>query len=104
VDVVVATGGNEPARVASALDLLGATGITSVMLEGGPHLAGAFLDAGEVDEARLFVAPMMLGGRGARAPVEGEGVESIADAVSALSVDCEPVDDDLLIIVRLREW
>jgi diaminohydroxyphosphoribosylaminopyrimidine deaminase / 5-amino-6-(5-phosphoribosylamino)uracil reductase len=103
-DVVIATGGNEPTRVASALDLLGAAGITSIMLEGGPHLAGAFLDAGEVDEVRLFVAPMMLGGRGARSPVEGEGAESIADAASALSLRCEEVDDDLLITARLREW
>ena len=57
----VATGENEPARVISALDQLGAR-ITSVLLEGGPHLAGAFLDAGEIDELRLFLAPMLLGG------------------------------------------
>jgi diaminohydroxyphosphoribosylaminopyrimidine deaminase/5-amino-6-(5-phosphoribosylamino)uracil reductase len=49
IEVIVATGENEPARVRSALDQLGAIGITSVLLEGGPHLAGAFLDAGEVD-------------------------------------------------------
>ncbi len=103
VEVAIATGGNEPARVASALDVLGAAGITSIMLEGGPHLAGAFLDAGEVDEVRLFVAPMILGGR-ARSPVEGEGAESIAEAVAALSLRCEEVDDDLLITGRLREW
>jgi diaminohydroxyphosphoribosylaminopyrimidine deaminase / 5-amino-6-(5-phosphoribosylamino)uracil reductase len=104
VEVVIATGGNEPARVASALDLLGAAGIGSILLEGGPHLAGAFLDAGEVDEVRLFVAPMMLGGRGARSPVEGEGAESIAEAVAALSLQCREIDDDLLITARLREW
>jgi diaminohydroxyphosphoribosylaminopyrimidine deaminase / 5-amino-6-(5-phosphoribosylamino)uracil reductase len=104
VEVAIATGGNEPARVASALDVLGAAGITSIMLEGGPHLAGAFLDAGEVDEVRLFVAPMILGGRGAHSPVEGEGAESIAEAVAALSLRCEEVDDDLLITGRLREW
>lgn len=104
VEVVIATGGNEPARVVSALDLLGAAGIGSIMLEGGPHLAGAFLDAGEVDEVRLFVAPILLGGRGARSPVEGEGAESIADAVAALSLQCTEIDDDLLITARLREW
>jgi diaminohydroxyphosphoribosylaminopyrimidine deaminase / 5-amino-6-(5-phosphoribosylamino)uracil reductase len=104
VEVVIATGGNEPARVTSALDLLGAAGIGSLMLEGGPHLAGAFLDGGEVDEVRLFVAPMMLGGRGARSPVEGQGAESIAEAVATLSLRCEEIDDDLLITARLREW
>src|SRR5437660_2807009 len=43
VDVVVAPGENEPARVRSALDQLGASEVTSILLEGGPHLAGAFL-------------------------------------------------------------
>ena len=78
--MIVATGENEPARVRNALDQLGAAGITSILLEGGPHLAGAFLDAGEVDEIRLFVAPVVLGGSSARDPLEGEGVERIAEA------------------------
>jgi diaminohydroxyphosphoribosylaminopyrimidine deaminase/5-amino-6-(5-phosphoribosylamino)uracil reductase len=62
VDVLVASGENEAARVCSALDELGAREVQSLLLEGGPHLAGAFLEAGEVDEARIFVAPMLAGG------------------------------------------
>jgi diaminohydroxyphosphoribosylaminopyrimidine deaminase/5-amino-6-(5-phosphoribosylamino)uracil reductase len=104
VHVLVATGENEPARVRSALDQLGAEGIASVLLEGGPHLAGAFLDAGEIDETRLFLAPLLLGGRTARDPLEGEGVERIAEAQRALSFDCEQVGEDLLVSARLREW
>jgi diaminohydroxyphosphoribosylaminopyrimidine deaminase/5-amino-6-(5-phosphoribosylamino)uracil reductase len=104
VDVIVAPGENEPARVRSALDQLGATGISSVLLEGGPHLAGAFLDAGEVDEVRLFLAPMVLGGKTARDPLEGEGVELIADAQRALTFDCEAIGEDLLISARMKEW
>ena len=73
-------------------------------LEGGPKLAGAFLDAGEIDEVRLFLAPLLLGGRAARDPLEGEGVERISDALRALTLDCERVADDLLISARLREW
>jgi diaminohydroxyphosphoribosylaminopyrimidine deaminase/5-amino-6-(5-phosphoribosylamino)uracil reductase len=104
VDVIVATGENEPARVRSALDQLGAADVTSILLEGGPHLAGAFLDAGEVDEVRLFLAPMILGGRTARDPLEGEGVELIADAARALTLECERVGEDLLVSARMREW
>ena len=103
-DVAVATGENEPARVRSALDQLGARGIASILLEGGPHLAGAFLDAGEIDEVRLFLAPLLLGGRAARDPREGEGGERISEALRALTLDCERVADDLLISARLREW
>ena len=104
VDVIVATGENEPARVCSALDQLGAAGIASILLEGGPRLAGAFLEAGEMDEIRLFLAPLILGGRTARDPIEGDGAELIADAVRVLALDCERIADDLLVSGRIREW
>jgi diaminohydroxyphosphoribosylaminopyrimidine deaminase/5-amino-6-(5-phosphoribosylamino)uracil reductase len=104
VHVLVATGENEPARVRSALDQLGVLGVASVLLEGGPHLAGAFLDAGEIDEIRLFLAPLLLGGSAARDPLEGEGVERISDALRALTCGCQSIGDDLLISARLREW
>jgi diaminohydroxyphosphoribosylaminopyrimidine deaminase/5-amino-6-(5-phosphoribosylamino)uracil reductase len=103
-EVVVATGENEQARVRSALDQLGAMGITAILLEGGPHLAGAFLDAGQIDEVRLFLAPVLLGGRTARDPIEGEGVERIDDAMRALTLKCSRVGDDILVSARLREW
>jgi diaminohydroxyphosphoribosylaminopyrimidine deaminase / 5-amino-6-(5-phosphoribosylamino)uracil reductase len=104
--VLVATGEHEPARVRSALDQLGSLDppVSSVLLEGGPHLAGAFLDAGEVDELRLFIAPLLLGGRSARDPLEGEGVERVADALRALTLDCSHSDGDVLLSARLREW
>jgi diaminohydroxyphosphoribosylaminopyrimidine deaminase/5-amino-6-(5-phosphoribosylamino)uracil reductase len=103
-EVLVATGPNEPDRVRNALAQLGAAGITSILLEGGPHLAGAFLDAGEVDEIRLFVAPVVLGGSSARDPLEGEGAERIAQATRALKLECERVADDMLITARMRDW
>ena len=104
VQVMVATGENEPARVRSALDQLGAEGIASVLLEGGPHLAGAFLDAEEIDEIRLFLAPLLLGGSSARDPLEGGGVEHISEAVRALTFNCKRVGEDILVSARLREW
>ena len=104
VQVLVATGENEPARVRSALEQLGALGVASLLLEGGPHLAGAFLDAGEIDEIRLFLAPLLLGGSAARDPLEGKGVERISEALRALTFDCARIGEDLLISARLREW
>jgi diaminohydroxyphosphoribosylaminopyrimidine deaminase/5-amino-6-(5-phosphoribosylamino)uracil reductase len=103
-DVVVAAGENEQARIRSALDQLGAAGITSILLEGGPHLAGSFLDVGEIDEVRLFLAPLLLGGKGARNSLEGEGSETVSDALRAASLECEHVHEDLLITARIREW
>ena len=103
-DVLVAPGENETARVRSALAQLGDAGITSILLEGGPHLSGAFLDAGEIDEMRVFVAPIALGGRTARSALEGEGAETIAHAVRALTLEVERVGEDVLLRARLKEW
>jgi diaminohydroxyphosphoribosylaminopyrimidine deaminase/5-amino-6-(5-phosphoribosylamino)uracil reductase len=103
-EVIVATGGNEPERVRNALDQLGYAGVTSILLEGGPHLAGAFFDAGEIDELRLFVAPLILGGRAARDPLEGQGVQEISEALRPLTVEYERIADDILIRARLKEW
>lgn len=105
-EVVVAAGENEPARVTDALTRLGELErpVTSVMLEGGPQLAGAFFDAGEIDDARFFIAPMLLGGASARDPLEGMGAGTIADAARAIAVTSEQVGDDILVQARLREW
>jgi diaminohydroxyphosphoribosylaminopyrimidine deaminase / 5-amino-6-(5-phosphoribosylamino)uracil reductase len=94
---VIAVGGEGPDRVRSALTELGRREITSLMLEGGPTLAGAFHDAGEVDELRLFIAPRVLGA--GRSAIEGAGAGE-----NALSIDWERVGDDLLVSARLREW
>jgi diaminohydroxyphosphoribosylaminopyrimidine deaminase/5-amino-6-(5-phosphoribosylamino)uracil reductase len=104
VEPIVVSGGNEPERVDSALEELGSRGIQSLLLEGGPHLAGAFLEAGEVDEARVFVAPLLAGGRAARTAVEGEGVAQIAGAAHAESVEVDRIEDDVVIMARFREW
>jgi diaminohydroxyphosphoribosylaminopyrimidine deaminase/5-amino-6-(5-phosphoribosylamino)uracil reductase len=47
---------------------------------------------------------MVLGGRTARDPLEGEGVDSIADAVRALTLDCDRIGEDLLVSARIKEW
>jgi diaminohydroxyphosphoribosylaminopyrimidine deaminase/5-amino-6-(5-phosphoribosylamino)uracil reductase len=99
---VIVVGGPRPERVVAALAELGKRGIIGAMLEGGPTLAGAFLEAGQVDELRLFFAPLVLGG--GRALIESEGAERIADAERALSVEWEQIGEDLLVRARLREW
>ena len=101
-EVVIAGGGTTADRVRSALADLGRRELTSLLLEGGPTLAGAFVEAGEVDEIRVFVAPLVIGG--GRAAVEGTGAATIADAGRALAVEAETVGEDILVRARLREW
>ncbi|HZC13407.1 MAG TPA: RibD family protein, partial [Thermoleophilaceae bacterium] len=104
VDVIVASGANEAARVAHALEELGHRDVQSLLLEGGPHLAGAFLEAGEIDEARMFIAPLLLGGTKAKTALEGIGIEQVALAARPIAVDTERIEDDVLVTARFREW
>ncbi|MFG1479357.1 bifunctional diaminohydroxyphosphoribosylaminopyrimidine deaminase/5-amino-6-(5-phosphoribosylamino)uracil reductase RibD [Xanthobacter sp. V4C-4] len=45
----------------AVLKLLGMLGVTRLMVEGGPQVAAAFLDAGLVDEVAVFTSPVVLG-------------------------------------------
>lgn len=104
IEVITVSGENESARVAAALDELGSREIQSLLVEGGPHLAGAFLDADEVDELRVFIAPVIAGGRQAKPAVEGEGVATIAEASRGIDTQVERIEDDVLVTARLKEW
>jgi diaminohydroxyphosphoribosylaminopyrimidine deaminase/5-amino-6-(5-phosphoribosylamino)uracil reductase len=99
---LIEAAGDSGERIAAGLDELGRRGITSVLLEGGAGLAGAFVDAGEVDELRLFIAPLLLGG--GRPLLAGKGVGAVADAQRPLAAEWQRSGDDMLVRARLREW
>ncbi len=96
-EVLVAPGSTPAERVAAALTDLGRRGITSVFLEGGRTLAAAFTSAGQVDEVRIFIAPVLLGGGAASQAVQGTRLE-------ALESTTETVGADTLIRSRFKEW
>jgi diaminohydroxyphosphoribosylaminopyrimidine deaminase/5-amino-6-(5-phosphoribosylamino)uracil reductase len=50
--------------LADELQALGADGVQSLLLEGGPTLAAAFFEAGLVDKLMVFFAPLLVGGEG----------------------------------------
>lgn len=60
-ELLVAPGATPADRITSALTDLGRRGITSLFLEGGRTLASAFQAADQLDESRIFVAPVLLG-------------------------------------------
>jgi len=92
----IAVGGESHAvRVRPALAELGRRGLTSLLLEGGATLAAAFAAAEEVDEARVFVAPLILGGPLADVPVAG---------LQGTLVEARAVGEDTLIRTRFKEW
>ncbi|BAW00685.1 riboflavin biosynthesis protein RibD [Thermus thermophilus] len=76
-----------------ALAFLLEEGVDGVLLEGGPGLAGAFLERGLVDKLALFLAPKLLGeGRGL---AEGFRVERMAEALRLRLARREWLGEDL---------
>jgi diaminohydroxyphosphoribosylaminopyrimidine deaminase / 5-amino-6-(5-phosphoribosylamino)uracil reductase len=89
---------------------LGKRGLTSMLVEGGGELHASFLAAKLVDELRLVVAPLVLGGRSggkgeasSAGPswIGGEGVSRLAKAPRFVPIAPPQVlGDDLLMILR----
>ncbi len=78
------------------LQALAAEGVQSLLLEGGPTLAGAFLRAKLVDKLLLFVAPKLSG--------SGPGLADRLDEPLQLSrLSSRPVGDDVLLEAYLHE-
>jgi diaminohydroxyphosphoribosylaminopyrimidine deaminase/5-amino-6-(5-phosphoribosylamino)uracil reductase len=100
VDVVGADHGAP--YLAGALDALGERGVQSVLVEGGPTIAGALLEADLVDLLAWVVAPLVIGGDGAPMAARGVGADEISDAARIRSPRVERLGDDVLVMGRLR--
>jgi diaminohydroxyphosphoribosylaminopyrimidine deaminase/5-amino-6-(5-phosphoribosylamino)uracil reductase len=83
--------------IGGLLSLLGKRGITQVLVEGGGELLGSLFDRGLVDKVYAFIAPIIIGGRGAVPAVSGEGVEKLAQAPRLEGVHQERLGEDLLV-------
>jgi 2,5-diamino-6-(ribosylamino)-4(3H)-pyrimidinone 5'-phosphate reductase len=56
-------------------------GINSLMLEGGSTLNFSMLEKDLVDEVRVCIAPLIVGGENAKTLVDGEGIDFMMDAI-----------------------
>lgn len=65
----------------AVLDLLGAHGMTNVVVEGGGELLGRFIDQRLVDELQVYVAPVLIGGRDAVPALGAQGAATVREAL-----------------------
>jgi diaminohydroxyphosphoribosylaminopyrimidine deaminase/5-amino-6-(5-phosphoribosylamino)uracil reductase len=75
---------------------LGAEGVQSLLLEGGPTLATAFLDRDLVDKLLVFVAPILA----------GDGpllLGALARPIPLSRLSAEPVGEDVLLSAYVHE-
>ncbi len=84
--------------LSEVLEELAARKLMSVLVEGGPTLAGEFLEAGLVDKLVFFYAPKLLLDDEARSPrVEGRKVSKIAAALNFQIDAVEQIGPDLMV-------
>ncbi len=85
------------------MERLGEMKIDSILLEGGGRLAEGALKAGIVDKVQFYIAPVLIGGEGAKTPVEGRGIETLSQAWHISDWKAETIGDDLKIIGYIKE-
>jgi diaminohydroxyphosphoribosylaminopyrimidine deaminase/5-amino-6-(5-phosphoribosylamino)uracil reductase len=79
------------------LKKLGSENITSLLVEGGGETNAAFLLGGFAHRVAFFYAPKILGGRGARKAVGGEGIDELSQAIRLRDVEWRWLGEDLLL-------
>ena len=87
--------------LAPLLPLLGADGLTSLLVEGGGEVNASFLLGGHAHRVAFFYAPKILGGRTAHHAVEGEGAKSLAESLPLAELAWRQLGPDLLLTARV---
>ena len=81
--------------LAAVLKLLGARGITRLMVEAGPIVAAAFLRADLVDEATLLSSPSAVGVDGVDA-LDGLPLSALTQSPRLKSLGSEAIGSDMI--------
>ncbi|SED79608.1 bifunctional diaminohydroxyphosphoribosylaminopyrimidine deaminase/5-amino-6-(5-phosphoribosylamino)uracil reductase RibD [Streptomyces sp. TLI_105] len=86
--------------VPALLEALHARGVRSILLEGGPTLAGAFIAAGAVDQVVGYLAPVLLGA-GPTALADA-GISTLTEALRLDITETARIGSDLRITATLK--
>ena len=89
--------------LSSLMQRLGESGIDSIVLEGGGTLAEQAISKGIVDKIIMYIAPLLIGGSGAKTPVEGSGIQNLSEAWKLQEWSTEIIGTDLKISGYVRK-
>jgi diaminohydroxyphosphoribosylaminopyrimidine deaminase / 5-amino-6-(5-phosphoribosylamino)uracil reductase len=79
------------------MELLGAQGITSLLVEGGGRVMASALSSEIADKLLLFYAPKLLGGDDGIPVCSGPGPEKMADCVAVQDIEVRRFGEDILL-------
>jgi diaminohydroxyphosphoribosylaminopyrimidine deaminase/5-amino-6-(5-phosphoribosylamino)uracil reductase len=94
--------GNSTERVVKLLKELAKRGMTNVLVEGGGRVLGSLLEAGQIDEVHVFVAPKLVGGEAAATPIGGQGIGDLSQALQLDEPRIEQLGTDVYVSGRVR--
>jgi 2,5-diamino-6-(ribosylamino)-4(3H)-pyrimidinone 5'-phosphate reductase len=77
-------------------------GIRSILLEGGGRLNWSMLSNRLVDDIRILVAPIIIGGSRATTLVDGEGVGRISHAISLIPVSVRRHGEETVLSYKVK--
>ncbi len=66
---------------------LGKRNLTSLVVEGGSEIAGAFIEQRLVDKVTFFIAPRIIGGRAAYPAIGSQGFERMSEVIELRNVE-----------------
>ena len=93
--------GGKRVDLKALMNYLHEEGVEKLMLEGGSTLNFSMIKAGLIDEIRICVAPMVVGGVDAKTFFDGEGFDLMDDAVRLELTDLYKLGDDLILIYKV---
>ena len=94
---VIVIAGDETVDLAALLAELYRQGVRRLMVEGGGTLIWTLFEQGLVDELQTFVGNIVIGGKDAPTPADGDGFTREVDFTRLRIVETERLDDGLLI-------
>jgi len=100
---VFETTGGERVNLEQVLDTLGASEISSLLVEGGGQVNASFVEQGLADKLVLYVAPKLVGGQGAPTFLEGLGVAEMSEAIELDGLRVEQLGPDLKLEAYFRK-
>ena len=95
---IIGTEGAHGVNLVELMRKLGGQNIDSILLEGGGTLNASALEDGIVNKVYAYIAGKLIGGMDARSPVEGMGIDRMADAITLQNMEIEKLGDDFCIV------
>ncbi|MFB0561040.1 MAG: 2,5-diamino-6-(ribosylamino)-4(3H)-pyrimidinone 5'-phosphate reductase [Candidatus Lokiarchaeia archaeon] len=98
---ILVCGDGEQVDLEILMEKLYDLGVRNLMLEGGGNLNWGMLSKGLVDEIRVAISPVIVGGTEAVTIVEGEGFNRVSEGVNLEQVSSENVGKCLVLTYRV---